>query len=250
MNWVLNLAVVAAATLIIASTKADAAVVDITEGSTSGYTMTDGNTYVIQNSVSFSNSMVGGSGMTVEEGAMVVLYVPAGVTLTARGAVGTNGANGGSFVSVTGGGAGIRVPETATLIITGEGIINTSGGNAGNGGRGGNGGSGSLTPIRGGVGGYGGQGGGGAGAGIGGCGGAGGSGGETMGNVYILGSMNINAEGGVALRAKCTDPFRFSPRSGKEVELFIISCYTIISGAPLLYETTLPFGNHKKEAAL
>ena len=91
MNWVLNLAVVAAATLIIASTKADAAVVDITEGSTSGYTMTDGNTYVIQNSVSFSNSMVGGSGMTVEEGAMVVLYVPAGVTLTARGAVGTNG---------------------------------------------------------------------------------------------------------------------------------------------------------------
>ena len=88
------------------------------------------------------------------------------------------------------------VPETATLIITGEGIINTSGGNAGNGGRGGNGGSGSLTPIRGGVGGYGVQGGGGAGAGIGGCGGAGGSGGETMGNVYILGSMNINATKG------------------------------------------------------
>ena len=196
MNWVLNFVVVAATALIIANSKADAAVVNITEGSTSGYTMTDGNTYVVKNSVAFSNTTAGGSGMTVEEGATVVLYVPAGVTLTARGAVGTNGANGGSFVSVTGGGAGIRVPETATLIITGEGIINTSGGNAGNGGRGGNGGSGSLTPIRGGVGGYGGQGGGGAGAGIGGCGGAGGSGGETMGNVYILGSMNINATKG------------------------------------------------------
>lgn len=81
MNWVLNLAVVAAATLIIASAKADAAVVNITEGSTSGYTMTDGNTYVIQDSVSFSNSTAGGSGMTVEDGATVVLFAPAGVTL-------------------------------------------------------------------------------------------------------------------------------------------------------------------------
>lgn len=193
MNRVLRAVAVAIFSVCVASWQLQADVINITEGSTSGYTMTDGNTYVVENSVAFSNTTAGGSGMTVEEGATVVLYVPAGVTLTARGAVGTNGANGGSFVSVTGGGAGIRVPETATLIITGEGIINTSGGNAGNGGRGGNGGSGSLTPIRGGVGGYGGQGGGGAGAGIGGCGGAGGSGGETMGNVYILGSMNINA---------------------------------------------------------
>lgn len=196
MNRVFVIAVMTAISVCVFTQKLNADVINITEGSTSGYTMTDGNTYVIQNSVSFSNSTVGGSGMTVEEGATVVLYVPAGVTLTAKGTVGTNGANGGSFVSVTGGGAGIRVPETATLIITGEGIINTSGGNAGNGGRGGNGGSGSLTPIRGGVGGYGGQGGGGAGAGIGGCGGAGGSGGETMGNVYILGSMNISATKG------------------------------------------------------
>lgn len=196
MNRVLRAVAVAIFSVCVASWQLQADVINITEGSTSGYTMTDGNTYVVENSVAFSNTTAGGSGMTVEEGATVVLYVPAGVTLTARGAVGTNGANGGSFVSVTGGGAGIRVPETATLIITGEGIINTSGGNAGNGGRGGNGGSGSLTPIRGGVGGYGGQGGGGAGAGIGGCGGAGGSGGETMGNVYILGSMNINATKG------------------------------------------------------
>ena len=79
MNRVLNLAVVAAATLIIANSKADAAVVDITEGSTSGYTMTDGNTFVVKNSVAFSNTTAGGSGMSVADNATVVLYVPAGV---------------------------------------------------------------------------------------------------------------------------------------------------------------------------
>lgn len=79
----------------------NAAIVNITEGSTTGYTMTDGNTYVIQNSVSFSNSTVGGSGMSVADGATVVLYVPQGVTLTAAGANGSGR---------TGGGAGIRVP--------------------------------------------------------------------------------------------------------------------------------------------
>ena len=189
MNRVLNFAVVAVAAVIMTSSQVDAAVVNITKGSTGGYTMADGNTYVIQNSVSFcmDNSKAGWSGMAVKDNATAVLYVPAGVTLTVRGANG-NGR--------TGGGAGIWVPETSTLIITGEGTVNATGGNAGDGGRGENGGSGSLTPIRGGVGGYGGQGGGGAGAGIGGCGGAGGSGGETMGNVYILGSMNISATKG------------------------------------------------------
>ena len=113
------------ASLILSSSSLHAAVVNITEGSTTGYTMTDGNTYVIQNSVSFSNSTVGGSGMSVEDGATVVLYVPQGVTLTASGANGEGR---------TGGGAGIRVPETSTLIITGEGAVTATGGNAGNGG--------------------------------------------------------------------------------------------------------------------
>ena len=67
MNRVLNFVVVAATALIIANSKADAAVVNITQGSTSGYTMTDGNTYVIQNAVSFSNSTTGHSGMTVAD---------------------------------------------------------------------------------------------------------------------------------------------------------------------------------------
>ena len=134
MNRVLNLAVVAMSAVIMTSSRVDAAVVNITEGSTSGYTMTDGNTYVIQNSVSFSNSTAGGSGMSVEDGATVVLYVPAGITLTAIGANGSG---------QIGGGAGIRVPQTATFIITGEGTVNAFGGNAGNGGKGENGGDGS-----------------------------------------------------------------------------------------------------------
>ena len=75
-------------------------VVYITNDSTSGYTMTDGNTYVIQNSVSFSNSTAGGSGMTIEDGATVVIFVPSNVTLTAIGANGSG---------QTGGGAGILV---------------------------------------------------------------------------------------------------------------------------------------------
>ena len=104
--------------------KINAAVITITEGSTTGYTMTDGNTYVVQNSVSFSNSTAGGSGMSVADGATVVLYVPAGVVLTATGANGSG---------QIGGGAGIHVPETATLVITGEGTVNATGGNAGDG---------------------------------------------------------------------------------------------------------------------
>ena len=181
MNRVLNFAVVAMGAVIMTGSQVDAAVVNITQGSTGGYTMTDGNTYVIQNSVSFSNSTAGGSGMSVADNATVVLYVPAGVTLTARGANGSGR---------TGGGAGIRVPQTATLIITGEGTVNATGGNAGNGGNGANGLKGSeisqkvdsSTPFgkgNSGAGGVGGLGGGGAGAAIGGNGGRGGAGGSS-----------------------------------------------------------------------
>ena len=130
MNRVFVIAVMAAFGVCAFNRQLNAEVINITEGSTSGYTMTDGNTYVIQNSVSFSNSTAGGSGMTVANNATVVIYVPTNVTLTAIGANGSGR---------TGGGAGIRVPETATLIITGEGTVNATGGNAGNAGNGGNG---------------------------------------------------------------------------------------------------------------
>ncbi len=215
MNISKHIACAAVFAAITATSQLGAAVVNITQGSTSGYTMTDGNTYVVQNSVSFSNSTAGGSGMTVAENATVVLYIPTNVTLTATGANG-NGQ--------TGGGAGIRVPATATLIITGEGTINATGGNAGNGGNGANGGDGtpSTYSSRSGIGGAGGGGGGGAGAAIGGCGGMGGTSGtgavsarsdtangnagdnggkgeesDTMGNVFVLGIMSLTAQGGL-----------------------------------------------------
>lgn len=180
MNRVLRAVAVAIFSVCVASWQLQADVINITQGSTSGYTMTDGNTYVIKNSVSFSNSTAGGSGMSVADNATVVLYVPAGVTLTARGANGSGR---------TGGGAGIRVPQTATFIITGEGTVNATGGNAGNGGNGANGGAGTELSVqwvnqsywsikgRSGAGGSGGVGGGGAGAAIGGSGGLGGDGG-------------------------------------------------------------------------
>lgn len=190
----------------------NAAVVNITEGSTTGYTMTDGNTYVIKNSVSFSNSAAGGSGMSVADGATVVVYVPQGVMLTAVGANGSGR---------TGGGAGIRVPEASALIITGEGTVKAAGGNAGDGANGEDGANGMITHRYNdvavpGEGGLGGNGGGGAGAGIGGCGGLGGiaatsvSGGgdggnggdgEHMGEVYVLGSMCVDVSAGSAGKA-------------------------------------------------
>ena len=201
----------------------NAAVVNITEGSTTGYTMTEGNTYVVQNSVAFSNSTVGGSGMSVEDGATVVLYVPQGVTLTAVGANGSGR---------TGGGAGVSVPSNATLVITGEGEVLAKGGNAGDGNNGSNGAAGSYNPgshCWSGTGGAGGDGGGGAGAAIGGKGGGGGTHGEksgcmfyngytgetlrsggtfeggnggegevsdTMGNVFVLGRILMQNQGG------------------------------------------------------
>ena len=67
MNRILNLAVGATSAVVMASRQVDAAVVNVTKESASCYTMTDGNTYVIQNSVTFSNFMIGGSGMTVAD---------------------------------------------------------------------------------------------------------------------------------------------------------------------------------------
>ena len=134
MKKLLNVAILVWGIVLGGTTSLRGAVVNITEGSSSGYTMTDGNTYVVQNSVAFLNSTAGGSGMSVEKGATVVLYVPAGVQVIATGAAGSG---------KTGGGAGIRVPETSTLVITGGGTIYATGGNAANGGNGATGGAGS-----------------------------------------------------------------------------------------------------------
>ena len=205
MNRVLNVAaIVVFVVVFLMCGRLNAGVVNVTEGSTSGYMMTDGNTYVIQNSVTFSNATAGCSGMSVESNATVVIYVPKDVTLTAVGANGEGR---------TGGGAGVCVPSNATLIVIGEGMLIAKGGNAGDGADGENGSNG-LIYLRynvervAGAGGAGGAGGGGAGAGVGGSGGLGGlaaSGdggngeeGMSMGVVYVLGSMRIEASAGLA----------------------------------------------------
>ena len=152
----------------------------ITAGSTTGFELADDYYYVSEN-LTFTNTLDGagqGSGMYVQAGKTVRLYIPAGVTLTVKGAdaYGTQGA-----------GAGILLPSTSTLHIIGGGTLVATGGNAANGEDGYRGTNGELdeesvetwfigAKIICGAGGHGGNGGGGAGAGIGTAGGHGGDG--------------------------------------------------------------------------
>lgn len=189
-----------------------------------GGTLVNGYVYKVTSNTTISNTNAGGNGLNVAANATVTIYIAKGVTLTCRG-------GNGSYR--THGGAGIYVPSTSTLIITGEGTLDCYGGKAGNGSNGGNGGNGYLTISgdkgNGGQGGNGGAGGGGAGAGIGGYGGDGaatnagpthagtscykpqyringnngkntvaGANGVTMGKVYAVGTVTIKATAGAA----------------------------------------------------
>ena len=160
----------------------------ITAGSTTGFELKNDNYYVSEN-LTFTNIIGGagqGSGMYVQAGKTVYLYIPAGVTLTVKGA---------DASGTTGGGAGILLPSTSTLHIIGGGTLVATGGNAADGAAGGAGTDAIFisedddkdpnTWIFGdkiivGRGGYGGDGGGGAGAGIGTAGGNGGAGAEML----------------------------------------------------------------------
>ena len=151
----------------------------ITAGSTKGFELKDDNYYVTED-LTFTNVNGGagqGSGLYVQDGRTVRLYIPAGVTLTAIGA---------DADSTSAAGAGILLPSGATLYIVGAGTLVATGGNAANGADGGNGTDGienTESPktwflgkeILCGLGGSGGYGGGGAGAGIGTAGGNGGA---------------------------------------------------------------------------
>ena len=152
----------------------------ITAGSTTGYELKDAYYYVTED-LTFTNTIEGagqGSGMYVQSGRTVTLYIPAGVTLTVKGA---------DASGTTGAGAGILLPEGSTLNIIGAGTLVATGGNAANGQDGSRGTDGHLDEesvdtwflgkkIYCGYGGAGGYGGGGAGAGIGTAGGQGGAG--------------------------------------------------------------------------
>lgn len=152
----------------------------ITAGSTTGYELKD-DYYYVSEDLTFTNTISGdgqGSGMYVQSGRTVTLYIPAGVTLTAIGA---------DAQGTTGAGAGILLPSGTTLNIIGAGTLVATGGNAANGQDGSMGTDGRLDEesvgtwflgkkIYCGYGGAGGYGGGGAGAGIGTAGGQGGAG--------------------------------------------------------------------------
>ena len=153
----------------------------ITEGSTTGFELKD-EYYYVSEDLTFTNTLHSdgqGSGMYVQAGKTVHLYIPKGVTLTTIGA---------DAYYYYGGGAGILVPEGCTLHILGEGKLVAKGGNAADGESGSTGQKGELdeesdetwiigAKIITGAGGHGGYGGGGAGAGIGTAGGNGGAGG-------------------------------------------------------------------------
>lgn len=174
--------------------------------------------YKVENTLTITNSTI-----TVAEGATATIYIAKGVTLTITGQAGSG---------QTGAYPAIGVPEGTTLIITGEGKLIATGGEGGKSTNGLDGTSGYVTTglgakQRGGAGGTGGNGGGGAAPAIGGRGGVGGTGGaggdETddgtfgsaikifqnkgtnggngspgfnMGDVYILGAVNVYATSG------------------------------------------------------
>ena len=153
----------------------------ITEGSTNGKVLGAAGTttyYYVKTSLNFTNDRTdndgnGNSGLKIQ--GTVYLYLPAGVSITCRGA---------NADGRTGAGAGIELSSGNTLYLIGGGngtTVTAIGGNAANGGNGGNGGNASgnysSEKVYPGNGGNGGNGGGGAGAGIGSRGGTGGTGG-------------------------------------------------------------------------
>ena len=149
----------------------------LSTGSTTGKTLGESGTtkyYYLQESLTFTNTNAGGSGLTIK--GTVYLYIPYGLTITCVGADGSG---------ATGGGAGIELAEGNTLYIIGSGdgentTVTAKGGKAANGVIGNNGYDAYLEydeKILPGSGGNGGNGGGGAGAGIGTRGGNGGAGG-------------------------------------------------------------------------
>ena len=241
----------------------------ITAGSTTGFELKDDYYYVSEN-LTFTNTSGGagqGSGLYVQAGREVHLYIPAGVTLTAIGA---------DAYGIQGAGAGILLPSGTTLHILGEGTLVATGGNAANGGEGGKGGDGEMDEesidtwflgkkILCGLGGHGGYGGGGAGAGIGTAGGNGGNGsssdgerpqsyeefqggdiaghagipGEagksaaaTMGTLYIQSTITQQISGGAAGSGGAPGGYGKCVYTGGELEFEGIEVYNI-AGVPI-----------------
>ena len=240
----------------------------LTAGSTTGFELKDDYYYVSEN-LTFTNSLGGpgqGSGMYVQAGKTVRLYIPVGVTLTVKGA---------DAQGTTGAGAGILLPSGTTLHILGEGTLVATGGNAADGDGGGKGGDAELDEesidtwflgkkILCGLGGPGGNGGGGAGAGIGTAGGTGGNGSssdgerpqsyeefqggdiaghvgnngnpgtdaEAMGTIYIQSTITQQISGGAAGSGGAPGGYGKCVYTGGELEFEGIEVYNI-AGVPI-----------------
>lgn len=206
---------------------------------TAGSTLQTGTIYTVRENITItapSSSTDTRNALNVAGNAKVVIDIAKGCTLTVTG---------GQGIIFRSGGAGIHLPSTSTLYVTGGGRLVATGGASGYGYRGFDGtpaqcgtttsGVAMIYPSRGGAGGYGG---GGAGAGIGGAGGTGGIGGggssgcdplyagggdwgfnsvpvtsvsqpgkdgadgqpgengQTMGNLYVLGTVTVEAKAG------------------------------------------------------
>lgn len=238
---------------------------------TAGATLTAGKTYKVSSNITINEGqdvVTGGkpvSGLVVAEGDPVIIEICKGCTLTVKG---THAAG------LYGAGAGISVPSSSTLIITGEGTLIAQGGDAAdgtNGNDGGNAWGGNSTKEdfsevsrkeerdeTSGAGGAGGAGGGGAAAGIGGAGGAGGSGGvggvsvtsyssanedgnngeagekgengADMGNVYIMGTVKVDAQPGAAATAASTSGKRGWTTYVYPSELAVLEVYIFGGG--------------------
>ena len=187
-----------------------------------GKTLQNNTVYRVTSNATISRLGTTSSALYVADNATAVIYIPKGITLTV---------NGGNASGTTGAGAGIRLNSGSTLVVTGQGTLNVTGGNAANGANGGNADDCYLDmdSSHGGQGGAGGNGGGGGAAAIGGYGGDAGSGGArpsnedwvetndtddydrdgrngnpggagnpggTSGSVYLLGTVNVTATGG------------------------------------------------------
>ena len=148
-------------------------------GSSTGYTIgTAGTTtyYYATGNLSFTNSTVGGSGLTIR--GTVYLYIPSGKTVRCTGAKAND-------TGITGGGAGVELAAGNTLYLLGDGRLEATGGDGESGNHGDHGEDANFEYnkyCQPGSGGRGGDGGGGGGAGIGtrgGNGGAGGAGGSA-----------------------------------------------------------------------
>ena len=150
---------------------------DTIGGGDVGKTLKNNTVYVVPSSTTLTRTNPY-AGLYVKNNTTAVIYIPKNVTLTV---------NGGDASGTESAGAGIRIEDGATLIVTGEGSLIAKGGNAANGATGGswrkNGswdGSADVgySHVDTTGGGHGGAGGGGAAAGIGGSGGNGGAGGS------------------------------------------------------------------------